>query len=145
MARALLAWRAAYRAAIPCMMTLLLYAKKASPQVTSGAGSHPAVSWYQAMTSCFVGRPGIFPGRKASCPRPMDRAVGDSAVVNGDSKLQRSERGCPSVAISQLTSGSASLLPMAAFLCYSLEDTDHPRLCLVEDKVINLVVSVHKA
>lgn len=47
----------------------------------------------------------MFPGKKSSLPRPIDRAVDEAAVVNGVSRLHRSDNGCPIVDISQLQIG----------------------------------------
>lgn len=83
---ALLATRIAYRAAIPCIITLFLNTPNASPHAFSAAGSQPAASAYQAMHSAREGRPGVEAvGRKAGLVREARVAleVGEEAAGEG--------------------------------------------------------------
>ena len=119
-----------------------------------------------AMSSPRVGRPGVLPGTKAGLERE-DLAVvsGESvagAVVKAVRRLERSERGWPIVDISQLRASlmgaDFSTLRMDFFfVCagwllgetqggrrYALENTDNPRLGLVEYQVVNLEITMHQ-
>jgi len=104
LAFSLLACRNAHLAAIPCMMTLLRKTPNESPQRDSWCGLHRASSAYQSMHRERVGRPSVEAEEaKAGLVRGSRSLVGRCrANVNGERRLERSERGCPSVDISQL-------------------------------------------
>lgn len=87
----------------------------AVPHATSPAGSQPATSLYHATAWTRVGRPGNKElvaarevrgleeneeGANAACE--LRREVLKEEMVQGTIRLERSERGCPIVDISQL-------------------------------------------
>ena len=88
------------------MMMLFRNTPNASPQGLSRLGSQPAVSVYQAMHWERDGKPrGAEEGMNAGLMRSGMRAValgGAKAKAKGARRLERSERGCPIVDISQL-------------------------------------------
>ena len=112
-ALSLLACRSAHLAAMPCMMTLFRNTPNASPQGNSSCGIHCTTSAYHSIHWKRVGRPGV------AADAANAKLILDSsslffgrwrANVNGESRFARSERGCPSVDISQLAAASAEEL-----------------------------------
>ena len=111
-ALSLLACRRAHLAAMPCMMTLFRNTPNASPQGNSSCGVHCTTSAYHSIHWKRVGRPGVAAdAANAKLILHSSSLFGRSrANVNGESRFARSERGCPSVDISQLAAASAEEL-----------------------------------
>ena len=77
----LLAWRCAYLAAIPCMMTLFRKLANVSPHSNSGPGSQPATSAYHCAHCAREGSPGVdADGLKASLVRGVMARLGGSTA-----------------------------------------------------------------